>query len=42
MLDEFMQSPAYVMACQQYDRVAEILDIGQSECISVTRCPSAP
>ncbi len=31
MLDEFMQSPAYVMACQQYDRVAEILDIGQSE-----------
>jgi glutamate dehydrogenase (NAD(P)+) len=31
MLDEFMQSPAYVMACQQYDRVADILDIGQSE-----------
>ncbi len=31
MLDEFMQSPSYVMACQQYDRVADILDIGQSE-----------
>jgi len=31
MLDEFMQSPAYVMACQQYDRVADILNIGQSE-----------
>jgi glutamate dehydrogenase (NAD(P)+) len=31
MLDEFMQSPAYVMACQQYDRVADILEIGQSE-----------
>jgi glutamate dehydrogenase (NAD(P)+) len=31
MLDEFMQSPAYVMACQQYERVADILDIGQSE-----------
>ncbi len=31
MLDEFMLSPAYVMACQQYDRVADILDIGQSE-----------
>src|ERR1700690_3049212 len=31
MLDEFMQSPAYVMACQQFDRVADILDIGQSE-----------
>jgi glutamate dehydrogenase (NAD(P)+) len=31
MLDEFMQSAAYVMACQQYDRVADILDIGQSE-----------
>ena len=31
MLDELMQSPAYVMACQQYDRVADILDLGQSE-----------
>ena len=31
MLDEFVQSPAYVMACQQYDRVADILNIGQSE-----------
>jgi glutamate dehydrogenase (NAD(P)+) len=31
MLDEFMQSPSYVMACQQYDRVADILEIGQSE-----------
>jgi glutamate dehydrogenase (NAD(P)+) len=31
MLDEFMLSPAYVMACQQYDRVADFLDIGQSE-----------
>ena len=31
MLDELMQSPAYVMACQQYDRVADFLDIGQSE-----------
>jgi glutamate dehydrogenase (NAD(P)+) len=31
MLDEFMQSPAYVMACQQYDRVADFLNIPQSE-----------
>jgi glutamate dehydrogenase (NAD(P)+) len=31
MLDELMQSPAYVMACQQYDRVADILNLGQSE-----------
>jgi glutamate dehydrogenase (NAD(P)+) len=31
MLDELLQSPAYVMACQQYDRVADILDLGQSE-----------
>ena len=31
MLNEFMQSPSYVMACQQYDRVADLLDIGQSE-----------
>jgi len=41
MLDEFMQSPAYVMACQQYDRVADILDIGQASA-SAPRCPSAP
>ena len=27
MLDEFTQSPAYVMACQQYDRVADFLDL---------------
>ncbi len=31
MPDEFQQSPAYVMACQQYDHVAEFLDIGQCE-----------
>jgi glutamate dehydrogenase (NAD(P)+) len=31
MLDEFLQSPAFVMACQQYDHVAEFLDIGQCE-----------
>lgn len=31
MLDEFMQSPAFVMACQQYDRVADYLNIPQSE-----------
>jgi glutamate dehydrogenase (NAD(P)+) len=31
MLDEFMQSPAYVMACQQYDRVADFLNIAQGE-----------
>ncbi len=31
MLDEFMRSPAFVMACQQFDRVADILDVGQSE-----------
>jgi glutamate dehydrogenase (NAD(P)+) len=31
MLEEFMQSPAFAMACQQYDRVADFLNIGQSE-----------
>ena len=31
MLDEFMQSPAYAMACQQYDRVANFLNIPQGE-----------
>ena len=31
MLNEFMQSPAYVMACQQYDRVADFLDVPQGE-----------
>jgi glutamate dehydrogenase (NAD(P)+) len=31
MLDEFMASPAFVMACQQYDRVADFLNIDQSE-----------
>ncbi len=31
MLDEFMQSPAFVMACQQYDRVADFLNIPQGE-----------
>jgi glutamate dehydrogenase (NAD(P)+) len=31
MLDELMQSPAFAMACQQYDRVADYLDIPQSE-----------
>ncbi|MCG3147353.1 MAG: Glutamate dehydrogenase [Verrucomicrobiae bacterium] len=31
MLDEFMQSPAFVMACQQYDRVADYLSIPQGE-----------
>ena len=31
MLDEFMQSPAFAMACQQYDRVADFLNIPQSE-----------
>lgn len=31
MLDEFMQSPAFVMACQQYDRVADILNVPQGE-----------
>ena len=31
MLDEFLQSLAFVMACQQYDHVAEFLDIGQCE-----------
>ncbi len=31
MLDDFMQSPAFVMACQQYDRVADFLNIPQSE-----------
>jgi glutamate dehydrogenase (NAD(P)+) len=31
MLEEFMQSPAFVMACQQYDRVADFLEIGQDE-----------
>ena len=38
MLDEFLQSPAFVMACQQYDRVAEILNLNQSERIR-TRTP---
>ncbi len=31
MINEFRESPAYVMACQQYDRVADMLNIGQSE-----------
>jgi glutamate dehydrogenase (NAD(P)+) len=31
MLDELMQSPAFAMACQQYDRVADHLDIPPSE-----------
>jgi glutamate dehydrogenase (NAD(P)+) len=31
MLDVFMQSPAFTMACQQYDRVADILDVPQGE-----------
>jgi len=31
MLDEFMRSPAFVMACQQFDRVADILEIAQGE-----------
>jgi glutamate dehydrogenase (NAD(P)+) len=31
MLEEFMESPAFVMACQQYDRVADFLNITQSE-----------
>src|SRR3989454_1830275 len=31
MLDEFMESPAFAMACQQYDRVADILNIPQGE-----------
>ncbi len=38
MLEEFMQSPAFAMACQQYDRVADILNIGQSERVR-TRTP---
>ncbi len=35
MLNEFMQSPAYQMACQQYDRVADLLNIGQSERVRI-------
>ena len=31
MLEEFMQSPAFAMACQQYDRVADFLEIPQGE-----------
>ncbi len=31
MLREFLASPAYAMACQQYDRVADLLDLPQSE-----------
>jgi glutamate dehydrogenase (NAD(P)+) len=31
MFEEFMQSPAFRMACQQYDRVADILNIAQGE-----------
>ena len=31
MLTEFLQSPAYAMACQQYDRVADLLDLPQGE-----------
>ena len=31
MLNEFMQSPAFVMACQQYDRVADFLNVPQGE-----------
>lgn len=31
MLDEYMESPAFVMACKQYDRAADFLDIGQDE-----------
>ena len=38
MFDEFMQSPTYVTAVQQYDRVADYLEIGQSERIR-TKAP---
>jgi len=31
MLNEFMQAPAYVMACRQYDRVADFLNVPQGE-----------
>jgi glutamate dehydrogenase (NAD(P)+) len=31
MLEEFMRSPAFVMASQQYDRVADILNINPNE-----------
>jgi len=31
MLNEFMQSPAFLMACQQYDRVADFLSVPQGE-----------
>ena len=31
MLAEFMQSPTFVMACQQYDRVADLLELPQGE-----------
>ena len=33
MLEEFMQSPAFVMACPQYYRVANPLNIQQGECV---------
>jgi glutamate dehydrogenase (NAD(P)+) len=35
MLDEFMRSPAFVMACQQYDRVADLLNVPQSERVRI-------
>jgi len=31
MFEEFLQSPSFAMACQQYDRVADILNIPQGE-----------
>ncbi|MCG3148233.1 MAG: Glutamate dehydrogenase [Verrucomicrobiae bacterium] len=31
MIDAFMQSPAFAMACQQYDRVADFLNLPQGE-----------
>jgi glutamate dehydrogenase (NAD(P)+) len=31
MLEDFTQSPAFVQACQQYDRVADFLNIAQGE-----------
>ncbi len=30
MLDEFMQSPAFVMACQQFDRAADLLGLDEA------------
>ena len=30
-MNEFLDSPVYQMACQQYDRAADLLEIGQSE-----------